>query len=368
MTSRTLLLLAVLLVGSSAWVDTRAVAHEIGTSRVTVQFDRRDRYSIEVVTDAPALLAKLEAAAGQPTNNARDAASLARRFEALDAIFRGRLRVAFDNALVQPAASYAVAARADGASSPVATIRLSGAVPDGARHFTWQYGWTFASYALTIRHAGSSAAARDWLEGDAASAPFPLVDTTPPPGRVAVARRHFVLGFTHIVPEGLDHVLFVLGLFLLSVRARSILLQVSAFTVAHSITLGLSMYGVISAPSSVVEPMIALSIAYVAIENLFLAELKAWRLLLVFAFGLLHGMGFAGALQELGLPRSEFLTALLTFNLGVEGGQLAVIGAAALLVGWQSDGHRSYRRRIVIPASAVIACIAVYWTVERLIR
>ena len=81
--------------------------------------------------------------------------------------------------------------------------------------------------------------------------------------------------------------------------------------------------------------MIALSIAYVAIENLFLSELRTWRLALVFAFGLLHGMGFAGALRDLGLPRSEFLTALVTFNLGVEGGQLAVIAAAVLLVGWR---------------------------------
>ena len=121
--------------------------------------------------------------------------------------------------------------------------------------------------------------------------------------------------------------LFVLGIYLLSGRARSVLWQVSAFTVAHSITLGLSMYGVVAVSPRIVEPMIALSIAYVAIENIFLSELKSWRVALVFAFGLLHGMGFAGALKELGLPRSEFVTALLTFNVGVEAGQLAVIGA-----------------------------------------
>ena len=120
--------------------------------------------------------------------------------------------------------------------------------------------------------------------------------------------------------------LFVLGIYLLSGRARSVLWQVSAFTVAHSITLGLSMYGLVSVSPRIVEPMIALSIAYVAIENIFLSELKSWRVALVFAFGLLHGMGFAGALKELGLPRSEFVTALLTFNVGVEAGQLAVIG------------------------------------------
>ena len=160
--------------------------------------------------------------------------------------------------------------------------------------------------------------------------------------------------------------LFVLGIYLLSGRARTVLLQVSAFTVAHSITLGLSMYGVLAVSPRIVEPLIAVSIAYVALENVFLSELKAWRVALVFAFGLLHGMGFAGALRELGLPRSEFVTALVTFNVGVEAGQLSVIGAAFLLVGWHCANRTWYRSRIVVPASSLIACTAVYWTVERL--
>ena len=116
----------------------------------------------------------------------------------------------------------------------------------------------------------------------------------------------------------------------------------------------------------IVEPLIAVSIAYVAIENMFVSELKPWRVALVFAFGLLHGMGFAGALKELGLPRSEFVTALVTFNVGVEAGQLAVITAAFLLVGWYCGQRQWYRRLVVVPASALIACAAVYWTFERL--
>src|SRR4029077_9337149 len=132
------------------------------------------------------------------------------------------------------------------------------------------------------------------------------------------------------------------------------------------ITLGLSMYGLVSVSSKIVEPMIAVSIAYVAIENIFLSDLKPWRVALVFAFGLLHGMGFAGALKELGLPRSEFVTALVTFNVGVEAGQLAVIGTAFLLVGWHCSNRTWYRNRVVMPASMAIACTAVYWTIERL--
>ena len=126
------------------------------------------------------------------------------------------------------------------------------------------------------------------------------------------------------------------------------------------------MYGVLTVSPAIVEPLIALSIAYVAVENIFVSELKSRRVALVFAFGLLHGMGFAGVLQELGLPRSEFVTALVTFNLGVEAGQLAVIGAAFLLVGFHWSHRAWYRTRIVVPASALIACMAVYWTIARL--
>src|SRR2546422_3614167 len=126
------------------------------------------------------------------------------------------------------------------------------------------------------------------------------------------------------------------------------------------------MYGVLAVSPRIVEPLIALSIAYVAIENIFLSELRSWRIALVFSFGLLHGMGFAGALKELGLPRSEFVTALLTFNVGVEMGQLSVIGAAFLLVGWHCANRDWYRSRIVVPVSMAIACTAVYWTIERL--
>jgi hydrogenase/urease accessory protein HupE len=217
-----------------------------------------------------------------------------------------------------------------------------------------------------MRSAASGNPTTEWLEGGQTSAPFALTVAAPPADRLGTAWRYLTLGFTHIVPHGLDHMLFVLGIYLLSGRARTVLWQVSAFTVAHSITLGLSMYGIVSVSPLIVEPLIALSIAYVAIENIFLSELKSWRVALVFGFGLLHGMGFAGALKELGLPRSEFLTALLTFNVGVEAGQLAVIGTAFLLVGGYCADRAWYRRRIVVPASMAIACTAVYWTIQRL--
>jgi hydrogenase/urease accessory protein HupE len=342
------------------------IAHELGTTRVAILLNDGKTYDVEITTDGAALVEKLEASSGEsPVADLRPD-RLRARLERFGEQFRRRVALRFDESEARPAITYAVSPGADAAASPIATIHLSGQIPPGATHLTWRYAWTFASYAVTVRHAAAGNPTTEWLEGGQSSAPFTLNAPAPPADRVGTARRYLALGFTHIVPGGLDHVLFVLGIYLLSGRARSVLWQVSAFTVAHSITLGLSMYGLVSVSSRIVEPLISLSIAYVAIENIFLSELKSWRVALVFAFGLLHGMGFAGALKDLGLPRSEFVTALLTFNIGVEAGQLAVIGTAFLVVGWYSAHRVWYRRRIVVPASLAIACTAVYWTIQRL--
>jgi hypothetical protein len=183
--------------------------------------------------------------------------------------------------------------------------------------------------------------------------------------RTEVAWTYLQQGFTHIIPLGLDHILFVLCIFLLNPNLRSVIWQATAFTVAHSITLGLAMYGVIAAPSHIVEPVIALSIMYVALENVLTDKLKPSRIAIVFIFGLIHGMGFAGALTGLGLPQQEFATALITFNVGVELGQLAVTLTAWLLVGKWFASKNWYRFRIVNPASLLIAIVACYWTIER---
>jgi hydrogenase/urease accessory protein HupE len=340
-------------------------AHEIGTSRVTAQFAPDRTYAIEIVTDATALVEKMEASAGRAPIGIVDPARLSRILRESEDLFRKKILVRFDETAVRPALEYSVAPAIDASSAPAATIRLTGTIPEGAERFSWSFGWTYATYSMTVRKAGAPEVL--WLEGDQRSKPLALAEVTLPPSSAATIWRYLALGFTHIVPLGLDHMLFVLGIYLLNNRPRAVLLQVSAFTVAHSITLGLSMYGAVNVSPRIVEPMIAISIAYVAIENMFLKELKPWRIVLVFAFGLLHGLGFAGALREVGMPRAEFLTALLTFNIGVEAGQLSVIAAAFLLFGWQYSQRDWYRRRIVVPLSLLIAMAAVYWTVERII-
>ncbi len=173
------------------------------------------------------------------------------------------------------------------------------------------------------------------------------------------------LGFTHIIPSGADHILFVVGLCLLSTKVKTILWQATAFTVAHSITLALSMKNIFVVPSPVVEPIIALSIMFVAVENILISQLKPWRILLVFLFGLIHGMGFASALNEIGLPNGKFFTSILSFNLGVELGQMAVILATFSLLIIPFKDKPWYRKRVVYGASTIIAIVAGYWVVER---
>ena len=180
-----------------------------------------------------------------------------------------------------------------------------------------------------------------------------------------VFAQYIVIGFDHIIPKGLDHILFVLGLFFFSLHLRPLIYQVSAFTLAHTITLAMAILGVVSVPASIVEPLIAASIAYVAIENVIFRELRPWRPIVVFGFGLLHGLGFASVLTEVGLAPSSLVVGLIGFNVGVELGQLAVIGLAWGLLGYWFGKKPWWRARIAVPASVAIAGVGGYWLVER---
>lgn len=150
--------------------------------------------------------------------------------------------------------------------------------------------------------------------------------------RAEISWVYLQMGFTHILPYGLDHT-FIFGIYLLSPNLKTVLIQATAFTIAHTITLTLSTYDVISFNSAIIEPVISISIMIIAIENIFAKEIKPWRVIVIFIFGLIHGLGFASALKDLGLPKSEFVTALVTFTAGVELGQVTVILAAYYLIG-----------------------------------
>jgi hypothetical protein len=204
-----------------------------------------------------------------------------------------------------------------------------------------------------------------WIKEDRPSAPFLLMDVFTKPTFWAVATMYIKTGFLHIIPGGLDHILFILGSFLISMRLRPLMLQVTIFTLAHSITLSLGVFGLVALSPQVIEPLIALSIAYVAVENLFMGQLNRFRLTVIFVFGLLHGLGFASMLIEFGLPEELYVAALLWFNVGVEFGQVALLVVAYLAITVWFKDPLIYRRTVVIPGSIAIASFGLYWMVER---
>lgn len=356
-----------------------ADAHRLRPAIVTVTFGDDGTWTAALQLNLEALLAGID-----PEHEDTSQAPQAEVYDALRELPAGALRVRFDEAA--PRFLEGIDLRFDGRRvdarvtavdiPPVGdlgverltTIRFAGGIPPGSAAFTWRYPPEYGESALRIAMPAGGIVRADWLMAGQMSAPFQLDPAlVPVRTRLDVFRDYTVLGFTHILPKGLDHILFVLGIFLLSVHWRPLLYQVTAFTVAHSITLALSLYGVISLPASVVEPLIALSIVYVAVENIVVGELRPWRVWVVFGFGLLHGLGFAGVLTELGLPAGEFLPALLAFNVGVELGQLAVIGLALLAVGVWFRDRSWYRARVVVPASVLIAATGAYWTIERVL-
>ena len=182
--------------------------------------------------------------------------------------------------------------------------------------------------------------------------------------KTALLGDFIALGFRHIMPDGIDHILFVLGLFLLSPKLKPLLIQITAFTFAHSLTLGLAMADLIALPSRVVEPLIALSIVVVAIGNFYRRDVRPARWGVIFVFGLMHGLGFAGALKEIQLPTGGIGIPLVGFNVGVELGQLSVVLIAAGLTAWCRE-RSWYAQRIALPASACIAAIGLFWVIER---
>lgn len=216
-------------------------------------------------------------------------------------------------------------------------------------HYKWVFcagilllAFPFSMYAHTINYSLETAPVKD------------------------VSWYYVRLGYNHIIPQGLDHILFVVGLCLISKNLKTIIWQATAFTVAHSITLAMSMKSIIIAPSAVVEPIIALSIVFIAVENLLIKELKPWRIFLVFMFGLIHGLGFASSLNEIGLPRNQFALSILSFNAGVELGQISVILAVFVCIIKPFSHRIHYRKEVVFPLSIAIGLVAAVWTVQRI--
>lgn len=242
-------------------------------------------------------------------------------------------------------------------------LTLSAALPADNSDVT--IGWAAEFGPIIVRQSSDGQDAYSgYLENGDLSEPLPRIGVVEQSGW-QVFVRYIAVGFDHIIPKGLDHILFVLGLFFLSLQLRPLITQITVFTVAHTITLALASLKIVTVPGSIVEPLIAASIVYVAIENIFTNQIRWWRPIVIFAFGLLHGLGFASVLDEFGLAQGQFIAGLIGFNIGVEIGQLAVVGIAFLAVGYWFGKKPWYRARASIPASIVIAAIGAYWVVER---
>lgn len=270
----------------------------------------------------------------------------------------------------------------------ISVITLTAHLPASANALQWYYPEAFGDNAVRVRQVDKESeqwhwSQWQWLRKDKISEPFSLTEIVAKTSIVEVVASYIVIGFEHIVPKGTDHILFILGLFLLANHWRPLFWQVTMFTVAHTITLGLAMNHFVALPAIVVEPLIALSIAYVGIENLTAKKLHKSRLILVFLFGLLHGLGFASVLTDFGMPKNDFAVALISFNVGVELGQIAVISAAFIIIGcffwlvskkqrafnlfsFDSSRQQSYRKFVIQPGSLLIALIGLYWFFERL--
>jgi hydrogenase/urease accessory protein HupE len=356
-----------------------ASAHTLRPAVATLDLQESGQLDIQVRTSAEALLAGI----GPETADTDDAPT-ADIYNALRALPSSELAARFDEFVPEFLSKVMLQTFSDSTSNSLSlnyvrievpepgdlellrdsTIYLQVQLLSDVDSIVWAWPREYGSSVVRFSTAATPEPLTEWLQAGEVSDELPASGAIVPPSIIEVIWNYIGLGFEHILPLGLDHILFVVGLFLLSAHLRPLLWQISAFTLAHTLTLGLSIYGVISLPASVVEPLIALSIAYVGLENCLYSQLKPWRVLLVFCFGLLHGMGFAGVLSEIGLPAGEFLTALLSFNLGVEFGQLTIVALGFLLVGWFRN-KSWYRAVIVIPLSLLISAAGLYWTWER---
>ena len=351
------------------FLATPVLAHEIRPA-VADLFLENDAYRLEIKLNLEAVIAEIGAEVDDTENSpnaekyddfrAMDPETLSQAFDLDD--FAARFVVLLDgkegNANV---VAVDIPPVGDIALLRDSHVTVTGALM-GAQSI--QLGWDSAYGEIIIRLMNDESDFNAYLPVGAITDPISTGGATVLPFGQNLLNYIFV-GFDHIVPKGLDHILFVVGLFLLSTRLRPLLWQVTTFTLAHTVTLALGVLGILVLPGAIVEPLIAASIVYVCVENIFLSHLSRWRPALIFVFGLLHGQGFAGALTEFGLSQNNVISGLIGFNLGVELGQIAVILACFALVGFWFAQKPWYRRVVTIPASTVIALIGAYWVVER---
>ncbi len=350
-------------------------AHEIRPSIVDIHFDKSEKYQMTIKLNLEAVIANI-GVEHQDTDESYNAKLydalrqmpfnvLIEEFSKFEPTLLEKIQLKFNDKL-QPITieSVDIPDVGDLDLARDSTINFVGTIPTGTKNLSWQWHKDFGNAVLRVSSLDNPELYSSYLLDGKISDTIAL-EGLKAPSKWQQFTNYLQIGFVHIVPKGLDHILFVVGLFLLSTQLRPLLIQVTSFTLAHSVTLALGIFGVLSISPAIVEPLIAASIIYVCIENIYADKLSRWRPIIVFLFGLLHGLGFASVLQEIGLSSTSFMTGLVAFNVGVELGQLTVIAACFLIVGIWFRNKPWYRNKITIPASIMIALIASYWLVER---
>ena len=351
-----------------------ASAHEMRPAIATLTVSDQGVLSVALETNLEAWLAGVN-----PTLSDTDDSPNAAQYDALramdaddlQAVFLPRMREFADRihievegvSIAMTVTLHEVIMESDPELPRLSVVRLVGGLPDQAQVFRYRVDEQLPNTAVRFLRAEQEPQVA--FVKHAETSPQFSLDGSITRSVAAIVWDYVELGFTHILPRGIDHIVFILGLTLMSKRLVDLVIQVTAFTVAHSVTLALGLYGVLNLSPAIVEPLIAASIVYIAVENCWHQRVGLSRAFVVFVFGLLHGMGFAGVLTELGLPERDFVVGLLSFNLGVELGQLAIIALAYFSVGIWLLHKTWYRRAVAIPVSLCIGGLGMYWLIER---
>jgi len=351
-----------------------AQSHEVNPAIADI-LQKKDGVQLEIRLNIEALLSGIDLSNVSNTDEAKQSA----KYD----FYRGRsdIDLKSDFSEIWPSLETEIKIKQD---NELVALRLKNIIIEGQKNFDYprfstivfvasvdpyrpfSFQWSKVYGDIVLRGQGSVNGFTQYLQAGIESSDI-TIGEQPEYKFSKVFFEYIPVGFTHIIPKGLDHILFVVGIFFLSTKLSALFWQITFFTLAHSVTLAMASLGIVKISPSIVEPLIAASIVYVAVENFYSKTLNLRRSIIVFCFGLLHGLGFASVLVEFGLPVQQFVPALVGFNIGVELGQISIVLILFGLIGYWFNTKNWYRKLITLPISSVVGLIGLYWFFERVI-
>ena len=353
---------------------TNAQSHEVNPAIADI-LQKKDGVQLEIRLNIEALLSGIDLSNVSNTDEAKQSAKydfyrgrsdidLKSDFSEIWPSLETEIKIKQDNELVALKLKNVIVEGQENFDYPRFSTIVFVASVDPYRPFSFQWSKVYGD--IVLRGQGSENGFTQYLQAGIESSDI-TIGKQPEYKFSKVFFEYIPVGFTHIIPKGLDHILFVVGIFFLSTKLSALFWQITFFTLAHSVTLAMASLGIVKISPSIVEPLIAASIVYVAVENLYSKRLNLRRSIIVFCFGLLHGLGFASVLVEFGLPVQQFVPALVGFNIGVELGQISIVLILFGLIGYWFNTKNWYRKLITLPISSVVGLIGLYWFFERVI-